>query len=256
MSSAQLAAGWVQSAAMSATTHLVLDIETIPDTDLYTPPQPLPGMERPFPPLFACKPVVIGVLWLDENMICKKMGTIGEAKDEAGMLADFAEFMGKWKPRLVTWNGRGFDLPVLMLRSLRYGLSVPWYYRDPGFRYRFSAEGHWDLGDYLADFGAARMASLHGAARLIGLPGKEDGIDGSQVEGLYRAGQMEILRQYCLSDVVQTAFVFLRTRLLLGEIDRPSYTTMASNLLAAVEADGRQARMMANLDRARLLLTE
>jgi predicted PolB exonuclease-like 3'-5' exonuclease len=241
---------------MSATTHLVLDIETVPDTDLYTPPQPQPGMERPFPPLFACKPVVIGVLWLDENMVCKKMGTIGEAKDEAGMLADFAEFMGKWKPRLVTWNGRGFDLPVLMLRSLRYGLSVPWYYRDPGFRYRFNAEGHWDLGDYLADFGAARMASLHGAARLIGLPGKEEGLDGSQVEGLYRAGQIEILRQYCLSDVVQTAFVFLRTRLLIGEIDRASYTTMATQLLATVEADGRQARMVATLDRARLLLTE
>ncbi len=133
---------------------------------------------------------------------------------------------------------------------------MPWYYRDPGFRYRFSAEGHWDLGDYLADFGAARMASLHGAARLIGLPGKEEGLDGSQVEGLYRAGQIEILRQYCLSDVVQTAFVFLRTRLLLGEIDRPSYTSMATNLLAAIEADGRQARMVANLDRARLLLTE
>jgi len=55
-------------------------------------------MERAFPPLYACKPVVIGVMWLDEHMACKKMGTIGEAKDEAGMLADFAEFMAKWKP--------------------------------------------------------------------------------------------------------------------------------------------------------------
>jgi hypothetical protein len=182
------------------------------------------------------------------------MGTIGEAKDEAGMLADFAEFMAKWKPRVVTWNGRGFDLPVLILRSLRHGLSLPWYYREPGFRYRFSAEGHWDLGDFLADFGAARMSSLHGAARLIGLPGKEEGLDGSQVEGLYRAGQIEILRQYCLSDVAQTAFVFLRTRLLVGEIDRPTYTRVATDLLGAIEADGRLARLVAQSDRERLLL--
>jgi predicted PolB exonuclease-like 3'-5' exonuclease len=100
------------------------------------------------------------------------------------------------------------------------------------------------------------MRSLHGAARLIGLPGKEEGIDGSQVEGLYRAGQIEILRQYCLSDVAQTAFVFLRTRLLVGEIDRPTYTRVATDLLAAIEADGRLARMVAHADRDRLLLAD
>jgi predicted PolB exonuclease-like 3'-5' exonuclease len=116
---------------MAATTHLVLDIETIPDAELYTPAQPSPGTERTFPPIFACKPVVIGVMWLDENLVCKKTGTIGEGKDEGGMLADFAEFMAKWKPTIVSWNGRGFDLPVLMLRSLRYGVSAPWYYQQP-----------------------------------------------------------------------------------------------------------------------------
>jgi len=113
-------------------TFLVLDIETIPDADLYAPAQPSPGTERTFPPIFACRPVVIGVMWLDENLVCKKAGTIGEGKDEAGMLVDFAEFVSKWEPTLVTWNGRGFDLPVLMLRSLRHGVSAPWYYKKPG----------------------------------------------------------------------------------------------------------------------------
>src|ERR1017187_3407082 len=87
------------TATTTATTHLVLDIETIPDAELYAPAQPSPGTERTFPPIFACKPVVIGVMWLDENLVCKKTGTIGEGKDEGGMLADFAEFMAKWKPR-------------------------------------------------------------------------------------------------------------------------------------------------------------
>ena len=238
---------------MAATTHLVLDIETIPDADLYVPAQPSPGSERTFPPIFACKPVVIGVMWLDEHLVCKKAGTIGEGKDEGGMLADFAEFMAKWEPTIVSWNGRGFDLPVLMLRSLRYGVSAPWYYRKPGYRYRYSTDGHLDLCDVFADHGATRMTSLHGAARLIGLPGK-DGVDGSQVEALYRTGQIEALRGYCLSDVAQTAFIFLRYRLLAGQLDRAAYTAAATKLLAAVAADARLAPLVAHVDRARLLL--
>ena len=240
---------------MTAATHLVLDIETIPDAELYAPAQPSPGTERTFPPIFACKPVVIGVMWLDEDLVCKKTGTIGEGKDEGGMLADFAEFMAKWKPTIVSWNGRGFDLPVLMLRSLRYGVSAPWYYQNRDYRYRYSSEGHLDLCDVLADHGATRMTSLHGAARLIGLPGK-DGVDGSQVEAMYRTGQIEALRGYCLSDVAQTAFVFLRYRLVAGDIDLVTYRKAAAGLLAALEADGRFGPVLAGTDRERLLLAQ
>jgi len=235
------------------TTFLVLDIETIPDAELYTPAQPSPGTERTFPPIFACRPVVIGVMWLDENLACKKIGTIGEGKDEGPMLADFAEFVAKWEPTLVTWNGRGFDLPVLMLRSLRHGVCAPWYYRKPGYRYRYSTASHVDLCDILADHGATRMTSLHGAARLIGLPGK-DGVDGSQVEALFRTGQIEALRGYCLSDVAQTAFLFLRYRLLAGLCDRGTYAQAAKGLLDAITADTRLAPLAARIDRARLLL--
>jgi predicted PolB exonuclease-like 3'-5' exonuclease len=196
---------------------------------------------------------VLGVLWLDENLVCKRMGTIGEGKDEAGTLGDFADFMTNYRPDLVTWNGRGFDLPVLALRALRHGIAFPWYYQERDYRYRYSVDGHLDLCDFLSDHGAARMTSLSGAARLIGLPGK-DGLDGSQVEGLYRAGQIESLRQYCLSDVVQTAFLFLRYRLLVGQIERSSYSRVATDLLAFVESDGRLGRLVAGIDRQRLLL--
>ncbi len=71
-------------------------------------------------------------------------------------MADFADFMTKWKPQVVTWNGRGFDLPVLALRGLRFGLDFGWYYRGEGYRYRFSEEGHLDLCDVLSDHGAAQ----------------------------------------------------------------------------------------------------
>src|SRR5881628_54577 len=98
----------------SAPSYLVLDIETVPDDELYTPPEPPPGAEKAFPPLYACKPVMLGALWLDETLGCKRLGTIGDGKDEAGMLADFVAFMTEERPHLVTWNGRGFDLPVLL----------------------------------------------------------------------------------------------------------------------------------------------
>jgi len=239
---------------MPEPTHLVLDIETVPDGDLFSAPEPAPGAEKAFPPLFACKPVVIGLLWLDQDFACKRIGTVGDGKDEAGMIADFAEFMISRRPHVVTWNGRSFDLPVLALRALRHGISLPWYYhRD--FQYRYTEEGHLDLCDALSSHGAARLTSLGAAARLIGLPGK-DGLDGSQVEGLYQAGRIEVLRQYCLSDVAQTAFLFLRYRLLAGQLLLPDYRRAAAALLTALEQDQRLRRLVERLDRPRLLLDE
>ena len=60
--------------------YLILDIETVPDRELFTPPEPATPGERPFPPLYACRPVVLGVIWLDENLNCKRIGTFGENK--------------------------------------------------------------------------------------------------------------------------------------------------------------------------------
>jgi 3'-5' exonuclease len=239
--------------------YLVLDIETVPDRELWVAPEPPvgqpPATGGPFPPLYACRPVVIGALWLDEQLAVKRIGVFGESKgkDEAGVMADFADFMGKHRPRLVTWNGRGFDLPVLALRALRHGLAFGWYYRGEGYRYRYSEEGHLDLCDAISDHGAAKMTSLDGAARLIGLPGK-GGVDGSQVEGMYQAGQIDALRRYCLADVAQTAFVLLRFKLIAGDVDRDGYRRAAQGLLAALETDGRFGPLLGGIDRERLLL--
>src|SRR5258706_8002676 len=95
---------------------LVLDIETVPDLELYTPPDVATGTERPFPPLWAHRPIVIGLLWLDERYRYKRIGVVGEDKDERAMLVDFARFADEHRPMLVTYNGPGFDLPVLALR--------------------------------------------------------------------------------------------------------------------------------------------
>ena len=81
------------------------------------------------------------------------------------------------------------------------------------------------------------------------------GIGGS-CEGLYHAGQIDALRRYCLSDVTQTAFLFLRYRLVSGDLDRDGYRHAAGALLASLETDGRFTRLLDGVDRRRLLLSE
>jgi predicted PolB exonuclease-like 3'-5' exonuclease len=233
--------------------YLVLDIETVPDPALYVHPEMRAGEERPFPPLHVHKPIVIGCLLFDSQHMPKKLGDI-EGNDERSMLERFAEFVGSKQCDLITFNGRGFDLPVIALRSLRHGVSLPWYYQERDYRYRFSEEGHLDLCDFLCDHGAARSLSLDAAARVIGLPGK-NGIDGSQVEGLYNAGQIAQIRDYCMHDVVQTAFLFLRFRLLQGVLGVPEYRHVAGTLLSMVEKEPRFEKFCEHADKERLLLT-
>jgi predicted PolB exonuclease-like 3'-5' exonuclease len=232
--------------------YLVLDIETVPDPLLSPVGHLPPGVEKPFPPLYAHRPIVLGALWLDEEYRFRRLGVIGEGKDEKGMLDDFSAFVCKYSPDLVTYNGRSFDLPVLALRSLHHGLAMSWYYQGR-VRHRYSEEGHLDLCDMLSDHGAARSMSLDAVARLIGLPGKV-GVDGSQVEGLYRAGKLDEIKSYCLADVAQTALLFLRFRLLQGSMDPEKYRRCACELMEALRADQRLEEVMRQIDGDRLLL--
>ncbi len=232
--------------------YLVLDIETVPDPELYERPDLPNGVERPFPPLYVHQPIVIGVLWLDEDYRVRRLGVIGEDKDEAGMLGDFSTFVARYRPELVTYNGRSFDLPVLALRSLRHGVPMGWYY-EGRVRHRYSEDGHIDLCDMLCDHGAARALSLDAVARLIGLPGKV-GVDGSQVEGMFHAGKLSEIRSYCLADVAQTALLFLRFRLLQGALPPDRYREAARELMDVLAADARLASLVAAIDGGRLLL--
>ena len=217
--------------------YLVLDIETVPDPELYEPPPASAGSERSnFPPLHCHQTVVIGALWLDEAYRFRRLGVIGEGRDERGILEDFSRFVSRYQPDLVTYNGRSFDLPVLALRALRHGVPMSWYYQGK-VRYRFSEEGHLDLCDELTDHGAARALSLDNIARLIGLPGKI-GVDSSQVEELYAAGRVAEIERYCLADVAQTALLFLRFQLVRGQLSPEEYTARDVQLRAWLPSHG------------------
>ena len=127
------------------------------------------------------------------------------------------------QPTLVTFNGRGYDLPVLELAAFRYGLTVPAWFNTEAksfeqSRNRFNCFAHLDLMDLFSNFGATRVSGgLNLLANLIGKPGKT-GIDGSQIQDMHDAGRIEEINDYCRCDVLDTYFVFLRTRVMLGKL--------------------------------------
>ena len=230
--------------------YLVLDIETVIDPAL---PQADAGESTGLPPPPFHQVVVIGVLWLDGDFAIKRLGIIGDGKPEADALRDFSHFVGERKPDLVSYNGRGFDLPVIISRCLRHGVPFPHYYLERDVRYRFSHQGHLDLMDFLTDYGAARASKLDVIARSIGLPGKV-GVAGKDVGPMVHAGKLAEVQAYCLCDVVQTAGVFLRVQLLRGELEPERYRAAMKGLLAAIEGDERLTPVAEGIDRERLLL--
>jgi hypothetical protein len=128
-----------------------------------------------------------------------------------------ASYKVKYKERikLVTYNGRCFDLPLLELAAFRYGCSGRDYFQSS--RHRFG-NGHLDLMDWLCNFGAMRLqGGLNLLSKLLGKPGKME-INGSAVYEMHLAGQAQEINDYCVCDTLDTYFTFLRTRVLTGEI--------------------------------------
>jgi len=232
--------------------YLVLDIETAPDPELAWD-----AAKDGFPPPPHHQVVSIGVLWLDSELHFRRMGVFTVAPDEthpeAVLLHDFAHFLGRERCHLVTYNGRTFDLPVLIHRCLRHGISLHAYFHDRDYRYRYSDHGHIDLADLLAEHGAAPRSTLTSVAGLLGLPA-EPPVKGSMVAGLHRRGNMKPIEARCLQDVVRTSFLFLRYELLRGRLDRATYNELATELWGAVFQDPRVEPVFAGADRARLLL--
>jgi len=117
--------------------------------------------------------------------------------------------------KLVTFNGRGFDLPLLELAAFRYGFPGRDYFSRGRNRYT----GDLDLMDWLTNFGASRgfAGGLNLLAKLLGKPGKME-VTGEQVYEFYKAGRYQEINDYCMFDTLDTYFVFLRTRVLTGDI--------------------------------------
>jgi 3'-5' exonuclease len=140
---------------------------------------------------------------------------IGE-RSEVQLIRDFIEKIGKLRPQLITFNGHSFDLPVLRYRAMvnrvpAPGLQVRQYFH----RY---TEDALDLCDVLGSYVPGAKVKLDDVSKILGLSGKPVGIDGSRVEEMVLAGQIEEVAQYCESDVLNTYRVWLVYELFRGSI--------------------------------------
>jgi len=129
------------------------------------------------------------------------------------------------KAKLVTFNGRGFDLPLLEFAAYRQRVSMANYLNSS--RNRFGG-GALDLQEFFTNYGACRMVGgLDLLAKMIGLPGKLD-VSGGQVLEMYQRGELQAINDYCLFDTLDTYFIFLRSRVMTGELDREEETKVVA----------------------------
>jgi predicted PolB exonuclease-like 3'-5' exonuclease len=172
------------------------------------------------------------------------VGTLDD--DEPELIRRFFDLVDKHTPQLVSWNGGGFDLPVLNHRALIHGVTAAkfwdWGDDDRDFKYnsylgRYHTR-HLDLMDVLAMYQPRAAAGLDVMARLCGFPGKL-GMDGSAVHAAVKAGGLDAVRRYCETDVLNTWLVYLRFRLLRGELSAGEYAkeiSLARERIAAIGA--------------------
>lgn len=157
--------------------------------------------------------------------------SLGDAHDdEHALIQKFFDLVDKRTPQLVSWNGGGFDLPVLMQRGLLSGAIASRFLEtganDRAFNFdhylnRYK-ERHLDLMDFLAMYQARANAPLDTMAKLAGFPGKL-GMDGSQVWPAFQRGEIAEIRAYCETDVMNTYLLFLRFQRMRGELDETQY---------------------------------
>lgn len=243
---------------------LVFDIETIPDIAggrrLYQLPDEISDADvarvmatkrkqktggSDFLPAHLQQIVAISYVRRHRSEI--KVGSFGEAgNSENELIAQFFGAIEKYTPTLVSWNGSGFDLPVLHHRALITGVSAPRYWEmgddDRDMKWdNYIQRYHWrhtDLMDVLAGFNPRSAAPLDEIATLLGFPGKL-GMDGSKVWDAWQQGHVEAIRDYCETDVLNTWLVYVSFQRMRGVLDQKSLGVETDLLRSHLKDAGR-----------------
>jgi len=231
------------SSAAPAARYLVFDVESVTDPQLLKrlryPAETLEPVEavrryraelmakyeNDFVPYTYQVPVAIAVGKVAEDFRLADVVVLDEPQFRPHVITE--HFWRGWekyrRPTLVSFNGRGFDIPLLELAAFRYGISLPGWFLPTGKaaeqpRSRYNTRSHIDLCELLTNFGCTRFhGGLNLAANLLGKPGKMD-VQGDMVQDMYDAGKVSEINDYCRCDVLDTYFVFLRSRVLLGQL--------------------------------------
>jgi predicted PolB exonuclease-like 3'-5' exonuclease len=215
---------------------LVFDIETVPDVDglddldddgvakaMFFRRLQESGTE--FLPPYQHRIVAISVALRSRDEF--RLWSLGTAEsDEEELVSRFFDGLDRLTPDLVSWNGGGFDLPVLHYRALRHNVQARRYWEmgdeDRSFRYNnYLGRFHWrhvDLMDVISGYQPRARAPLDDIACMLGFPGKM-GMKGDKVWGAYQAGEIGAIRDYCETDVLNTYLVYLKFQHMRAIID-------------------------------------
>lgn len=226
---------------------IVWDIETVPDVEGYARANGLIGksddeireaMGGKFPKPLYHSIVCIGAVVAECVQGVWQVRAVGAPHvgetSERDIIKRFLDRIDDLEPQLVTYNGSSFDLPVLRYRAMHHKLEAPGLFARPYFN-RYTNDAL-DLCDALSSFGASTKLKLDEVCKFMGLEGKPNDIDGSQVDEYFRAGQIKEIADYCVSDVVNTYRLFLRYKLFSGDLSIDNYDLSEKNLLSIKKA--------------------
>ncbi|TLD89251.1 3'-5' exonuclease [Helicobacter sp. MIT 05-5294] len=184
--------------------------------------------------------ISIAAVFCDDFGNFKSVGNFksgGDSKEEKekSLISAFLDYLNKKQPKLVSYNGRGFDLPMLLLRAMKYKLQANAYFEEnnvqfnknkwENYRQRYCERFHIDLLDSLGNYGSVRNLKLDILANLVGFPGKYD-TNGGEVLQMYYEGAQEKIDEYCQSDVLNTYGLYLNYELLKGNLTLEDYQSI------------------------------
>lgn len=247
-------------------TILVFDIETVPDVVSGRKLYDLDGLSdadtaqamfalrrakvgNEFLPHYLQKIVAISLVLSSNNQL--KVWSLGEeSSDEKELISRFFNGLDKHLPTLVSWNGSGFDLPVLHYRALYHGIPAPTYWETGENQQTFRWNNylnryhyrHLDLMDVLAAYQSKAYAPLDDIATMLGFPGKM-GMHGGKVWSAYLDGELKAIRDYCETDVLNTYCVYLRFELMRGVIHHGEYEAALERLRVYLAGEAEKAHL-------------
>ena len=248
----------------------VFDIETVPDVDciknltnLQSDDTELLRQElenyhleitngnNPFPRQLFHKVITISFASVNIELIAgQEVYTLEDVRSggtqhssEQELVKGFFNYLEKHFPRIVSFNGRGFDIPVLKYRAMKYGITANKYYNSGdkwnNYSQRYSKDWHCDLLEVLSEYGTSARIKMNEICAILNIPGKI-GTSGSQVMELYDQGNILAIRNYCETDVLNTYLIYLRHALHQGLINLKSYNHAVEQVIAFLNQNNHQ----------------
>ncbi|UAT42805.1 3'-5' exonuclease [Anaplasmataceae bacterium AB001_6] len=175
----------------------------------------------------------------------KKISSIGlDNNTEHDIVKHFFSIFrpGKFLPIIVSFNGKIFDLPVLKYRAMKHFIQLGHFHsagdKWNSYNQRYTGlDWHCDLLEFLSDYKASAPVKMLEICSLLNIPCKIEGVDGSQVTTLYDKGEWEKLKDYCVSDVMSTYLIYLRTLHSRGSISSEGYNLSIESFMAYLKSN-------------------